>query len=328
MKKFTIIATILILVLGITFLSAEKPKERIANELAYTADSLFAAKQFGEALKTYEQSLATFKEAVTEDNLLVDEMKQVTYKLYASSVNAKAYESAIKWGTEVLKTDSLNYKIIKNLSTIYFKNLKDINNAVAIMAKWDAKTPGYENRLIIAEYYEQNNDLTNALDWYNKALALKTDAKVLGKVANFYIKTNQPAQAIKTYEDYIATMPGDEEVFSTYKQLGALSELKLKNPKKAIEYYEKALKIKFDKNMMLKVMNKAYEATNYPKTIDCASKIIEQDTKVASAYYFRALSYYKLKKNKEALADFEKITKDADYGKNAQDYIKSIKSGN
>ncbi len=319
-----IILFALILIVGL--LSAEKSMERIAQEYALSADSLFYAKDYAGAIPLYEKSLATYKEAITDLTPFDEEIKAITLKLYSTGTNGKIYDKAVFYGEKYLEKDSTNFSLVKNISLIYRIGLKNNEKAVSILLSFEKNNPTYEVRNLIADTYDKIKDYKNAVVWFQIAYDQSKNTDLLEKIADLHVKLNNNTSAIKVYEDYLATDINDTDKVKAYINLGTLYN-KLKNTNKAIEYYEKANEIQPDSKIALFLTSEYYGKKDYMNTIKYANIVLESDASNADAIYLRASSYYNTNKKDLAKADFKKIEKNAKYGKTATDFIKLIDQG-
>lgn len=326
-KLITIIVLVTALVSMANLFAQEKSKERIANECMATADSMFAAKDYVNAISKYNLALNTFKEAVNDLNDFKTEIKKCYFNLYACNLNAKNYKDAVAYGESYLTFDPKNDKIIRNIAVVYSTQLKDNAKALNIWVKYDSLVTNDANvKATIGDIYLKMNDNKSALEWYNKALAIKQDADLMKNVASLYTKTNQIDKAIKVYQDYIATNPGEEQVAKTYMNLGAVYD-KQKNLSKAAENYELSVKTQYNEKLCQWLMNYYDKAKKYGDEIRIANLVLSKKPASAFALYNRALANYNLNKKPEALVDFQKVANDKTYGTSATSYIKMIKSG-
>lgn len=324
--KHTKIIIMVALLLVIGLLSAEKSKERIAQEFALSADSLFLVKDYASAIPLYEQSLAAYKEAITDVTPFDDDIKTITFKLYQSGTNGKVYDKAVYYGELSLQKDSTNFSLAKNISLIYRLGLKNNDKSISVLLGFEKNNPTYEVRALIADTYDKIKDYKNSVEWYQKAYDQSKNTDLLEKIADLHVKLNNNASAIKVYEDYLATELTNDDKVKAYINLGTLYN-KLKNTNKAIEYYEKANEIKSDSKIALFLASEYYGKKDYLNTIKYASVVLEADASNADAIYLRASSYYNTNKKDLAKADFNKIEKNAKYGKSATDFIKLIDQG-
>ncbi|HOQ80634.1 MAG TPA: tetratricopeptide repeat protein, partial [Candidatus Cloacimonadota bacterium] len=181
-------------------------------------------------------------------------------------------------------------------------------------------------KLAIADRYSRMKEYEKSIIWYKKAYEQSKDADLFEKIADLYIKLKKNADAVKTYEDFLASNPSESDLFKTYKNLGTLYN-KLKDVDKAILNFEKAIELNSDPQITLFLVSNYYDKKNYNKAINYANILISNNPNNADALYFRALSYYYNNDKNSAKTDFEKITSNPKYGKSASDFINLINQG-
>ena len=324
LRKILMVIFILTLTLPIF---AQATKERQARVYLATGDSLFTAKNFDKAIENYKLSLETFREAKNDLTPFDTEIKDVLFKLYAAGGNARNFELAAKYGEEFLKYDEANEAVVRNVAQIYRVGLKNNEKAIAVWKRYDDKFNSFTAKQEIAEIYSRNKDIENAIVWFNKALSMNKDADVLQKVASLYINNKEPQKAIKVYEDFIQTEPSRRDLGITYRNMGTLYK-DINNVSKAIEKYELALEIDWDRNISLWLVSQYYDQQNFTRANNHVDAMLTRNARDNDAVYFKALMLHGDGKFAEAKIEFQKIVNHPTYGKSAQDFIKSIDSSN
>ena len=327
MKNFRCVGIAMAICLLILPLFAQETTERTAREFLYNGDQQFNAKEFTPAIENYQKSLKIFKDLAEENPTFKEDVGKVLYKLYASATNLKNYQLATQYGEETLIYDPSNEAVIKNISLMYRTQLKDNAKAVAVWENYDRVYDNYNAKVAIADIYEKNSDLKNALIWYNKALEVNKDPDVVRRVAKLYLDNKQPQQAIQFYEDFIATNPSRKSLGTTYKNMGTLYK-DSNNINKAIEKYEQALEIEYDKAVSLWLIDQYYHLPNLPKAKTHIQNVLSKTNNEAGAIYYKALILKDEKKPAEAKVEFQKLVNDKNYGTSAQGFIKSIDAEN
>jgi len=257
---------------------------------------------------------------------LDEEIKKVSLNLYITATAAKAYDKAVVWGEKYLELDPNREDIVKNVSVIYAVALKNNQKSLEVLTKFEEKFKTNTAKLAIADRYDRMKDYNNAIIWYKKAYEQSKDSDLFEKIADLYVKLKQNTEAIKTYEDFLASNPSEADLMKTYRNLGTLYN-KLKNTNKAIEYFEKVLAIQPDPKVALFLVSSYYDKKDYSNTIKYANIVIENESSNADAIYFRALAYYYSNKKDLAKADFQQVEKNPKYGKSASDFLKLIAQG-
>ena len=328
MKNFKkIFIVVLILGVCLTIVAQERTKERIAREYLATGDSLFTAKSFDKAIASYKNSLTTFNEAKTDITPFDEEFKSIYFKLYAAGLNAKDYNIAAQYGEAYLEYDSANESVVRNVAQVYRVALKNIQKAINVWKKYDEQYNSFTAKQEIADLYSRNDDINNAIIWFNKALEMNKDADVLQKIASLYINNKQPGKAIEAYEGFISTNPSRRDLGKTYRNMGTLYKDTNDN-QKATQYYELALEIDWDRNIALWLAVQYYDANAFNNADKHVSKMLERNARDNDAIYYKALILFNMDKLTEAKNYFEKIKNHPSYGQSAQGFIKSIESTN
>ncbi|MCB5249817.1 MAG: tetratricopeptide repeat protein [Candidatus Cloacimonadales bacterium] len=304
----------------------EKSLERIASEFATAGDSLFTINKYDEAFYEYEKAFNTYKEAVTDITPFDEELKRIANNLYITATNAKMYDKAVLWGEKFLEYEPNNEAVVKNVSTIYAVGLKNNKKAVDIWVNYESKFKTNTAKLAIADRYARTKEYESAIEWYRYAYEQSGDADIFEKIADLYIKLKKNAEALKTYEDFLASNPSEADLFKTYKNLSSLYN-KLKDVDNSIVYAEKALEIKNDNQLALFLTSKYYEKKDYNKTITYSNIVISNTPNNFDAIYFRALAYYYSNNKSAAKDDFEQLVGNAKYGPSATQFLEYINKG-
>ena len=246
MYKKILIITVLLLVLTITSLFADKSLERIANEKGVEAETLYNDKELVKAAQTFEAAIAKLKEAVKTDGIPLDNEKISRWLLYAFQgyYQGKKYENALQVQNERIKMDPGNYKLISTKAKLLKIYLNRTDKAIETLKKYNTAKRSSKVERKIASYYQSIEDYENAVIWYKKANIPKKNAEVIKKIAAIYLKLGRNSEAITAYEDFIKTNPNESVLAKTYMNLGKLYE-DMKNNAKSVENYEKSIDIKY-----------------------------------------------------------------------------------
>jgi len=324
LKNILVLAS-LIMLLSMLF-AQEKPPERIAREHLATGDSLFVnVSDFVGAIENYQTALNMFRELHSDITPFNTEIRDILHKLYAAGTNARNWEVATRYGGELLSLDPSNEAVVRNLAQIYRVGLSDMSRAIEIWKSYDERFDSFTAKQEIADLYSRNNDNTNAILWYHKALEMNKDADLLQKLATLYINTNQPNSAIRIYEDFIESEPSRRQLGIAYRNMGRLYQ-DMNNINMAIQKYELALEIDYDRNVSLWLVDKFYENGNFEKANRFIDNMISRNANDNDALYFRALILHADGKFPEARAIFQRLVNHATYGTSAQGFIRSIDS--
>ena len=325
-KKIFIILFLLITAFA-GVLWAEKSLERIANEKGVEGESLFNEGKFLEAASSFEIAIAKLKEAAKKEGIPLDNEKISKWleNTFQGYFQGKDFDNAIRILDERLKLDPDNYKLINNKAIILKKYLNRIDEAIIVLQTYNNKKRSFKVEKKIAGYCVDNEDYQNALDWYQKAYELKQDSGVIKNIAVILYKyLGRNEDAIKAYEDYISTNPPKSAIISTYKNMGALYE-DMNNYTKANFYFEKALELKYDPNINLKLISSYFDRDLYDKCSEKIEQLLKNKPGNIDAIYYRALVKYNQEDKVRAKENFKKLL-GTKYDKSAKGWIESIES--
>ncbi len=318
----------LTLLIFCNFLYADKPLERVANELGVQGEELYNSGKYFEAAESFYEAVDKYQEAVEKDGIPEDRNKIDTWYYYAyqAYLNTENFEKALEPLDERIKLDPGNYDLYKEKGIIYNKYLRRTENAITVLVDYDRKYSNLKARKKIAKYYTDLKDFESAIIWYNKALEIKSDdAAVIKNIATLNVELGRDKNAIKAYQDFLETNPKESVLIKTYKNMGALYE-KLENTQKSIEYFEKSLNLKFDSKVGLKLITKYYDVGFYDDAMDKIELVLAKKPSNKDALYFKAMINYENGEMAIARSDFSRLVNDTKYGKSAQGFIKSIDS--
>jgi tetratricopeptide (TPR) repeat protein len=323
-KKLTLLLIGLVVV---SALFAQKSLERIANETAAKADSLYDAGQYVEAGKKYEEAVVKFEEAVQEMGIPMDNQKVGLWyrNAYASYAKGKDLENAARVMGKRIELDPDNYQLVKVQAHIYKKYLNNIPKAIEILKEYNQRRRTFTVEEKIGHYYIDANDLENALTWFEKAYEQKKDSQVIKNIATIYVKLGNNEKAIQAYENFLETNPSESVLAKTYKNMGALYD-DIKKSAQATNYYEKSLKLQYDRNVALLLLSKYYDNKKYDKAKSKAELLLSKNAADNDALYYRAMINYETGNKQQAKADFEKIRSNPKYSQIAKGFIDSIES--
>jgi tetratricopeptide (TPR) repeat protein len=326
-KMYKKIIVLLVGLLLVSALFAEKSLERIANETAAKADSLYEAGQYVKAGQTYEEAVTKLEQAVQEMGIPMDNQKRGLWyrNAYASYAKGQDMENAARVLGERIKLDPDNYNLVEVRAYIYKKYLDNIPKAIEILEEYNQRRRTFEVEEKIANYYIDANDLENALKWYQKAYELKKDSQVIKNIATIYVKLGNNQKAIQAYEDFLETNPSETVLAKTYKNMGALYD-DIKESEQANKYYEKSLELQYNRNIALLLLSKYYDDQQYQKAREKAELLLSKNAADNDALYYRAMINYDIGSKQQAKADFEKIKSNPKYSQIAKGYIDSIES--
>lgn len=315
---------ILVLMVGGLF---AKTLEREANELGVDAETKFNGKDYIAAGETFEQAIAKYNEAVTTDNIPMDNEKVGRWLEHAfnSYFKGKDFENAIRILEIRAEKNPTDYKIVNYQAIIFKKYLKQYDKAVEVLVNYNSAKRSYKVEKKIAGIYLDQENYEKALEWYTKAYELKKDSTVIQNIASLNLKLDRKSDAVKAYSDFLLTNPNEATLIKTYRNMGGLYE-SMNDQANTIKYFEKSNALKYQLPLSLNLVVKYYDKKDYDSANKNINKILANDSSNADAIYYRASIKYDTGDKVGAKADFEKILSNAKYSSVAKGFIESIES--
>ncbi len=348
MKHLSIGLLAIIIMLSIGFLEAKKTKEvatpapppevveqkpvlQQAQEKAIEAEKLVTDKSYSNAAEAFETALGLFQQAEkepTENDSTKQSIRQSIDKMYKnlSIVEEQAgdYPKAIQYIDKRLETDSLNTALIGRKYLIMKVNLMDEAGGIKVLEKFTSKHDNYDFDLNIADFYVATGNIPTAITWYQKADTVKKNPMVTYNLGKYNRDLKNYAASNKYFEEYLTTNPKPEELNPIYKILGSNYKF-LGNNAKAIVYFEKSIALEADPKIALALLDLYNKAKNDKMIIKYANLVLQSDPTNMGVTFLRGISKYNLKDTVGAKADFQKVLNDPTYGKNAKQYLDSMK---
>lgn len=147
---------------------------------------------------------------------------------------------------------------------------------------------------------------------------------VLRAIADTYAKEGNDAQAIATLQQALQVDPND----AASLQIIATTLVNQGKEKEAEAYIARLPQgTKIDPNSMLNVGIKMYNDKDLNGALERFDRVVRENPDLATAYYYRGLTYLGLNKSAEAKADFEKVLQLEPNHPNAdevREYIKAL----
>lgn len=237
-----------------------------------------------------DNARSSYEEAEVLDPKNIDR-KYILADMYFKMDSIRA--SANKY-LEIIKLDSTSKKAYFELGSIFFKAGKSFR---ADAAKYLEKTLKYYDDLKIfkncAKAYSDANNTQKVYDIATKGLAkypADLELKKQAWISSYMLKKDE--DALK----YIQMIP-DSTLSSAEMKAAAQVAERLNNNAVATKYYNMASeKDPNDKDLYVRLANKAYDEKNYDVAIDYFNKKLALDPKHEKSLLFKAWSY-KLKKD-------------------------------
>ncbi len=141
---------------------------------------------------------------ITEKDPKDSESLSMLAKLYRVSHDETAAEKAYR---QVLALDPNDDEALNGLAMVY-ADRGDMTNAIAMLKQAVEKNPDARTVVMLAEFYEQVKDFSNAADAMKQALALTNDnSKVLAAMANDLIAAGRADEALAAFQQLAADDP-------------------------------------------------------------------------------------------------------------------------
>jgi tetratricopeptide (TPR) repeat protein len=304
-------------------------RKNIANIHIIYAQDLSGQNEYDSALASYESAISLYKELLPLSSP-ADSIAALMPSLYKNTAitsrQSGEFTKALEYYDKYLELNPEDDDILLQKFAIYRDDLKNEEQAFEVLKAYAISKNDFNASHRLGDLYAGNNDVNNAILWYEKADSIKIDANVLKKLGNLYRsdKKQMWANSNDALERFITMNPNTDELKTAYKLIGGNYD-KLKNKAKSIEYFEKYIELEYNENIALLICSYYFDRKDNKNTIKWATTILQNNPNNAAALLFRGISRYNLKDNKGAKADFERIKDDPKYGKNAQDYLKIIK---
>lgn len=237
-----------------------------------------------DSIKFYEQTIKldpnfteaylNLAQAYKQDNNL--DMAKTT--LENAKTRFPADKTILNQYNSVVSEASFN---LYNAASALFEK-KDYNGAIA---KYKEITPATSESLVgIAASYQAMEDFKSAASFYKQALAVDANnTDILYYLASALTNINDNANAKVYLKKALAISPNKKEAKDLLNYIIAQENVAL-----------------LDKVLEL------YDAKNYTAAMSTANKIIAQDAKNSTAYYYRALIYDIQKNYAGAIADYKR----------------------
>ena len=155
------------------------------EKLKSTGDRLMQQKKPDLAYSHYEKALAYEKNAILYNNIGMAFMEMEMYGKAVANLK-RAHDM-----------DKDNTQIIINLAEAYIYR-EDFEQAFKFLKKAEEDNENSDVYYLYARLCIENNNLTNAIDYLNKAISLKQENSYLYKLSEIYVRMRKYQDAIKT----------------------------------------------------------------------------------------------------------------------------------
>lgn len=239
----------------------------------------------------YKQAEHIYKEILIINTDDVDVL--YLYGLLLSQTNR--YTLAIPLLLKAVEENPVNKEVLKNIYTAmidaYIK-LNLFNEAIIICHKLLEIEQNAEYNCIIAELFEQINDIDNAFVHYKQCIAIESEHEVANiNIAKLYLKIQKQDEALKYFQKANSINSNNFEVCYN---LGLIN-YNLKNYNKAISYFEKSVLINNSSAEAFSWLANAYYCVNQVDLAFQAAQIaLKLDKKIAEYIIINNNLRYKL----------------------------------
>jgi len=326
-RKLLILALITCAVPAVLF---AQMTDRDIQQIEYDAGTaynegveLYSQKDYQGAIDKFVASLELYKKIDTEANPKTDRIRELYKNLSVMYYTTKQYPKAIEYYKLRQDYEPDNYQIALSLCSIY-EAMGQKDQALTVLIEYDKDYDEYKVSKKIASIYEEDNDLPNAIVYYTDAFNLNPKkVEYLEKIALFYHKIDETKNAIKAYEDYIATKPADYILRKVYKNLGIFYQ-NMGQIDKAILAFENSLALKSDKDIAFTVGHLYYDQGEYAKAKQYLQDVLSIDQNNPQAHYYMGKIYREEEQWDKAIAQFKLIVNNPQLGKFAKEEIDYI----
>jgi tetratricopeptide (TPR) repeat protein len=304
--------------------NVEKMKLNIAKTYSDMAGESLTIKMYNEAIASYLKALDIYKSIspvlITQEE--IDSNILAAYNnLAITSKNAGKYEDAVKYYDNILKIMPNDPEILNAKFFVLSNDIKDDTRAYQVLIAYAEASQDPAAFINLADRYAERGNQVEAGKYYNKALALRPDADMYRRMANFYRGSKDWNNANIYLEKLVETKPAASELATIYQMIGKNYD-ELGNKRKMVEYYEKSIGLERDPQLALLLASYYNGTKTYQKVVTYATITINADNRNADALMLRGLAYYQLKNYASAKADLERIQNDAKWGNQAKNILK------
>jgi len=259
-------------------------------------------------------------------------------KMAIACDSAGEINEAIKYYQNTIKINSNNYQALLGMGKIYLNHLDEIEEAVYLFEsalKSAPETEKYPLIELIAQTYDQNNNMDEARDYYTQLVSDSKGIEGLIALGKFEFRQGNYPQAIKQFEQAKNKDPKQGvsycQIGLTYEAMGELEKARA-NYEWAVEnleeknfdglpyYYSKyLLKHSSDDSFMVSMyllteLNQkkphpdawclfasfSYDNQDYTTLIETLEPMAGKYGKLADYNYFMGMSFFKLGNKKQA----------------------------
>lgn len=246
-------------------------------------DTVNALKDINKAIRTNDEYLELYMERA---------------KIYMAKEEYKLAESDYK---KMIELDKADYRGYWGLANVY-RNQKRYNQAINQYSYAIKLSPSDENSKLyllrsscyesLKDYDKQTDDIIISLDVEVSSFAMDIISSLTGE-AKQLIRTKLKIQSNKEKNNSIWLVAlGD-----TYQE---------ENPKKAIEYYNQAIKIDNLSSIYRRISNSYYDLGNFDKALESINEAIKLDKKYYPYYLTKANILNEMGRTGEAITECDK----------------------
>jgi tetratricopeptide (TPR) repeat protein len=276
----------------------------LPNEQAWaTFETLIAAfpsdddilKAYADSLlkkKIYYKAVAQYQKLISKDSSDIQSYigQAQAYQGLNDIDNAlKTIDDAIAQNPDDKKLPAFKVDLLANKDDVLFNQAFDLYQKGNIVKALDTykliQNPNTDTFVNIGACYQRLGKYPEAMDSYNKALAIEPDnADVLSYIGNVSCLQGQFDKALIYYQKAIVIDPNNKAV---------QEEMNVAKKQQA--------EVLFNQGMT------AYKALDYKKALKIFGVLLARDSKNSYGYYYRALCYDALNDPRKAIEDYIKV---------------------
>jgi len=222
----------------------EKCKEIIPSILVSLGKESINEQKYDEAIAYLKEAIEVAKgygiEGIGDEALSL--IPNALLRKGSSLIKANDFAGAVAALREASELDAENGKVWLLLGQALIKNGQDEDAVAALLSAAEFGQANKANGILIKEYIKigdakkKEKKFAEAIEFYEKALAVEENAQVVLKIANTYVQTGANAKAISAFKRYLELNPNADNANDILYTIAATAQ-KAGDKATAIEYY-------------------------------------------------------------------------------------------